>query len=198
MEEEELQSLKDQQNEFEERRRLELVRLERLREREELVNAEKERLMQELEKQMRKERETEDLVAAHAFAALYLTKARAHVLGSLEKEGFLNAKSIIANAFVPWLNCEVEHVLAKENLGRALLDGKFYTINESYDGIFNNQITMIFFKNTDMLKSVSDKREAEFAEGMWVTHDLESEGRPWSAFESIPEDGIEDEEEDEY
>jgi hypothetical protein len=127
MEEEELMSLKDQQQAFEERRRLEQLRLERLREREERVNAEKERLMQEQIRYMAEEADTENAIAAKAFASLYLSRVASRTVDSLESDGFLNTKSIIANAFIPWLNCGVEHVLGQENMARDLLNGlSFY------------------------------------------------------------------------
>lgn len=125
MEEEELLTLKDQQMLFEERRRLEQLRLERLKQREQQVFEEKERLMKEMQMRHGYEKDMEHRAGAAVFASLYLTGAGRGALKSLRSDGYLNSMRIISTVFLPWLNSQVEAELSHESLSRFILDGNF-------------------------------------------------------------------------
>jgi len=124
MEEEELLTLKDQQMVFEERRRQEQLRLERLKEREQKMFEERERLMREMERRHGFQMDTEARVGAGAFAALYLTDMSGGAVKALRSDGYLNAMRVISSEFLPWLNSQIEAELSRESLARSILDGK--------------------------------------------------------------------------
>jgi hypothetical protein len=88
-EEEELLLLRDEQQFYEERARLEKLRTHRIAERERKMAAERDRRMKIMEGQAEVEAELEELVGARMFSNSYLKLSMPHVFETLEAVGFL-------------------------------------------------------------------------------------------------------------
>lgn len=124
MEEEELESLRDQQRRFQEARKREQCATQRLEEEELRLTQERERRIAQQREVRKKEKETAEKIAARAYAQDYLMEMIPAVFGKLRDSGFFFdavARDIEAN-FVPNL---LENVKAKCNdaeLARRMVD----------------------------------------------------------------------------
>lgn len=90
MEEVELESLLSQQRAFEERHRIELMRLHRLHQREQKITAERERLIAQRQKEVMEEKETQNIVTANFYSANLLGTLNNNALNELRRQGFMS------------------------------------------------------------------------------------------------------------
>uniref|UniRef100_A0A3B5KGX8 Radial spoke head 3 n=1 Tax=Takifugu rubripes TaxID=31033 RepID=A0A3B5KGX8_TAKRU len=126
MEEEELATLKDQQQAFEELRNYQLAEVQRLQEHERRRREEKEHRIAQQREVLKKEGETVQKIAARAYAQQYLSGLLPSVLTSLRTNGYFHdpVERDIESSFLPWLMSEVDNCLEKRNAARQLLDSK--------------------------------------------------------------------------
>jgi hypothetical protein len=89
MEEEELEGLLAQQRQYEERQRLELLRLKRLQEREQKITDERTRLIEQKLREAEEEKATEARIGASLYSADYLQGFATGALDDLRQEGFM-------------------------------------------------------------------------------------------------------------
>ncbi|CAH8863575.1 unnamed protein product [Trichobilharzia szidati] len=124
-EEEELASIRAQQNAFEEIRQADLLEVARLAERERRIQEEKERRKAQFLAVAEQERELAVKVAAQAFAKAYLSDLQPHVFSILSENGYFYdpIERDIEEGFLPWLMEEIDEQLELENDARLLLDG---------------------------------------------------------------------------
>ncbi|XP_075410424.1 radial spoke head protein 3 homolog [Tenrec ecaudatus] len=124
MEEEELANLQASQNAYEELRNIELAEVQRLEEQERRHREEKERRKQQQWEVIHKHHETEQKIAAQAFAQRYLADLLPSVFGSLRDGGYFfdPIQRDIEIGFIPWLLNEVDKTMEHSMLGRTVLD----------------------------------------------------------------------------
>ncbi|CAH8610511.1 unnamed protein product [Heterobilharzia americana] len=124
-EEEELASIRAQQNAFEEMRQADLLEVARLTERERRIQEEKERRKAQFLAIAEQERELLAKVAAQAFAKAYLADLQPHVFNNLAENGYFYdpVERDIEEGFLPWLMEEIDEEIELENDARLLLDG---------------------------------------------------------------------------
>lgn len=89
MEEDELETLLVQQRAFEERRRIELLRLRRMQLREQKVTEEREHLIAQRQIEVEDEKETEGIVMASFYAENYLGGVAYNSMDELRRFGFM-------------------------------------------------------------------------------------------------------------
>jgi hypothetical protein len=142
MEEEELEALRDQQRAYEELRRQELLRLKRLAEREQKIQQEQQRLMEQLQEQRALEQDAEDRVGSYLFACNFLKPLLPNTLQSLGQDGFLQNRTELFANLVPWLNKAVTIEVQSSDITRMLLD--------------------------DIIHDVTNKREREMAQSYFA------------------------------
>ncbi|CAG09450.1 unnamed protein product, partial [Tetraodon nigroviridis] len=124
MEEEELATLKAQQRAFEELRNYELAEVQRLQEQERRRKEEKERRLAQQREVLRKERETEQKIAARAYTQQYMSGLLTTVFSSLRTGGYFfdPIEREIESSFLPWLMLEVDKNMEKRSAAREILD----------------------------------------------------------------------------
>ncbi|XP_059842548.1 radial spoke head protein 3 homolog [Hypanus sabinus] len=124
LEEEELMNLRALQRDFEEVRNAELAEVQRMEERERRYREEKKRRMLQQQEVLKKEKETSDKIAAHAFAQNYLADLIPAVFSTLRNNGYFYdpVERDVENVFLPWLMGEVKKLMDKKILGRTMLD----------------------------------------------------------------------------
>eukprot|EP00112_Aurelia_sp_Birch-Aquarium-sp1_P004488 Seg1509.11 transcript_id=Seg1509.11/GoldUCD/mRNA.D3Y31 product="Radial spoke head protein 3" protein_id=Seg1509.11/GoldUCD/D3Y31 len=124
MEEEELANLRAQQRRFEELRHAELVETQRLEEQERRHREEKQRRMRQQLEVLKKEKETNEKIAARAFAQSYLSDLIPSVFGTLSDNGYFYdpVDRDVETYFMPWLMNSVEDKLEKARLARLMAD----------------------------------------------------------------------------
>ncbi|XP_056872428.1 radial spoke head protein 3 homolog [Takifugu flavidus] len=138
MEEEELATLKDQQQAFEELRSYQLAEVQRLQEHERRRREEKEHRIAQQREVLKKERETVQKIAARAYAQQYLSGLLPSVLTSLRTNGYFHdpVERDIESSFLPWLMSEVDNCLEKRNAARQLLDSIIFDVAQKRSGRF--------------------------------------------------------------
>ncbi|CAH8638253.1 unnamed protein product [Schistosoma rodhaini] len=124
-EEEELASIRAQQNAFEEIRQADLLEVARLTERERRIQEEKERRKAQFLAVIEQEKELTTKVAAQAFAKAYLADLQTHVFNNLTETGYFYdpVERDIEEGFLPWLMAETDEELELWNDACLLLDG---------------------------------------------------------------------------
>lgn len=124
MEEEELETLREHQRRFQERRQAEVAEQQRLGERERRHVEEKERRMAQRRQALEQEQDTEAKVAASALAQNYLADMVPAVFSNLRQKGFFfnGIERDIETAFMPWLRDAVEQELDKVLTGKEVLN----------------------------------------------------------------------------
>ncbi|KAH8874017.1 Radial spoke head protein 3 like [Schistosoma japonicum] len=124
-EEEELASIRAQQNAFEEMRQADLLEVARLAERERRLQEEKERRKAQFLAVVEQEKELAAKVAAQAFARAYLADLQTHVFNNLAEAGYFYdpVERDVEEGFLPWLVEEVDEELELWNDACLLLDG---------------------------------------------------------------------------
>uniref|UniRef100_A0A671MVP2 Radial spoke head 3 n=1 Tax=Sinocyclocheilus anshuiensis TaxID=1608454 RepID=A0A671MVP2_9TELE len=95
LEEEELASLRAQQQAFKEIRDAELVEVQRLEERERCLRVEKENRIKQQKAVLEKEKETADKIAARAFAQQYLSDLLPSVYSNLKDCGYFYDPNVV-------------------------------------------------------------------------------------------------------
>jgi len=125
MAEEELANLRAQQRRFEELRNAELVETQRLEEQERRHREEKQRRMRQQLDVLKKEKETNDKIAARAFAQSYLSDLIPSVFGTLNENGYFYdpVNRDVETYFMPWLMDNVADKLEQAALVRKIADG---------------------------------------------------------------------------
>ncbi|XP_035705885.1 flagellar radial spoke protein 3 [Folsomia candida] len=141
MEEVELESLLSQQRAFEERHRIELMRLHRLHQREQKITAERERLIAQRQKEVMEEKETQNIVTANFYSANLLGTLNNNALNELRRQGFMSGNDDLNDTFIPWLHARSIRKVGIREKSSVLLD--------------------------EIIQAVVDKREAEVADGIW-------------------------------
>uniref|UniRef100_A0A671MX97 Radial spoke head 3 n=1 Tax=Sinocyclocheilus anshuiensis TaxID=1608454 RepID=A0A671MX97_9TELE len=118
LEEEELASLRAQQQAFKEIRDAELVEVQRLEERERCLRVEKENRIKQQKAVLEKEKETADKIAARAFAQQYLSDLLPSVYSNLKDCGYFYdpVHRDIETGFLPWLMEEVTNTLEEKKM----------------------------------------------------------------------------------
>ncbi|CAH8626764.1 unnamed protein product [Schistosoma haematobium] len=124
-EEEELASIRAQQNAFEEIRQADLLEVARLTERERRIQEEKERRKAQYLAVIEQEKELTTKVAAQAFAKAYLADLQTHVFNNLTETGYFYdpVERDIEEGFLPWLMEQIDEELELWNDACLLLDG---------------------------------------------------------------------------
>ncbi|KAK4468667.1 hypothetical protein MN116_007851 [Schistosoma mekongi] len=124
-EEEELASIRAQQNAFEEMRQADLLEVARLAERERRLQEEKERRKAQFLAVVEQEKELATKVAAQAFARAYLADLQTHVFNNLAETGYFYdpVERDVEEGFLPWLVEEIDEELELWNDACLLLDG---------------------------------------------------------------------------
>ncbi|CAH8590491.1 unnamed protein product [Schistosoma intercalatum] len=124
-EEEELASIRAQQNAFEEIRQADLLEVARLTERERRIQEEKERRKAQYLAVIEQEKELATKVAAQAFAKAYLADLQTHVFNNLTETGYFYdpVERDIEEGFLPWLMEQIDEELELWNDACLLLDG---------------------------------------------------------------------------
>ncbi|CAH8608727.1 unnamed protein product [Schistosoma margrebowiei] len=124
-EEEELASIRAQQNAFEEIRQADLLEVARLTERERRIQEEKERRKAQYLTVIEQEKELTTKVAAQAFAKAYLADLQTHVFNNLTETGYFYdpVERDIEEGFLPWLMEQIDEELELWNDACLLLDG---------------------------------------------------------------------------
>ena len=125
LEEEELETLRDQQAKFEALRLKEQLKLIELKEQHDRLEAERLRVAAEAQAYVEFNRQVTNRVQAVAFSSLYLGDPLTDVLDGLRNSNEEEERRIlISNAFNPWINNLVEEEVRSRLLCRNLLDGK--------------------------------------------------------------------------
>lgn len=124
-EEEELASIRAQQNAFEEIRQADLLEVARLTERERRIQEEKERRKAQFLAVIEQEKELTTKVTAQAFAKAYLADLQTHVFNNLTETGYFYdpIERDIEEGFLPWLMEQIDEELELWNDACLLLDG---------------------------------------------------------------------------
>lgn len=124
MEEAELAQLRQHQRQFEELRAAELMEVQRLEEQARRRREEKIRRVQQQTTAAALEQETQEKIAARAFAQRYLTELLPSVFGVLEENGYLYdaQEHEVETEFMPWLETQVGEQMAQACTARSLLD----------------------------------------------------------------------------
>ncbi|XP_028823170.1 radial spoke head protein 3 homolog isoform X2 [Denticeps clupeoides] len=124
MEEEELASLRAQQQAFHQLRNIELMEVQRLEEQQRRRREEKERCIREHRIVIAKEKETAEKVAARAFAQSYLSDLLPSVYSSLQENGFFYdpVERELETVLFPTLMSEVSNCLENHCVARTTLD----------------------------------------------------------------------------
>ncbi|XP_051955052.1 radial spoke head protein 3 homolog [Xyrauchen texanus] len=123
-EEEELTSLRAQQQVFKEIRNAELVEVQRMEERERRLCLERENRIKQQMAVLEKEKETAEKIAARAFAQQYLSDLLPSVYSNLRDSGYFYdpVKRDVETGFLPWLMEEVSSTLEQRYVARTVLD----------------------------------------------------------------------------
>ncbi|XP_051510821.1 radial spoke head protein 3 homolog [Myxocyprinus asiaticus] len=123
-EEEELASLRAQQQVFKEIRDAELVEVQRMEERERRLCLEKENRIKQQMAVLEKEKETAEKIAARAFAQQYLSDLLPTVYSNLRDSGYFYdpVKRDLETGFLPLLMEEVSSTLEQRYVARTVLD----------------------------------------------------------------------------
>eukprot|EP00794_Sanderia_malayensis_P000030 gene30-621_t len=139
MEEEELSNLRAQQRRFEELRNAEMVETQRLEEQERRHREEKQRRMRQQLDVLKKQKETNDKIAARAFAQSYLSDLIPSVFGTLNENGYFYdpVDRDVETYFMPWLMESVKDRLNKSRLARSIADGLIRDIVSSRHSDFS-------------------------------------------------------------
>lgn len=125
MEEEELQRLRDHQQEYEELHHAEMVETQRMEEQAARRRAEKQRRLQQQAEVAQNKKETQEKIAARAFAQAFMADLIPNVYGSLAQDGFFfNAQQQEVELHVmPWLMDGVSRRLEAYARAQSILDG---------------------------------------------------------------------------
>ncbi|CAH8545563.1 unnamed protein product [Schistosoma turkestanicum] len=125
MEEEELASIRAQQNAFEEIRQADLLEVARLSESKRLTEEEKERRKAQVQAVVEQEKELATKVTAQAFAKAYLADLQTHTFNNLAEAGYFYdpVERDVEEGFLPWIMEEIDEELALLNDASLLLDG---------------------------------------------------------------------------
>lgn len=124
IEEEELNTIRTQQQKYQEVRNAETAEMQRLEEQSRRRREEKERRVKQQREVMQKENEMLEKVAARNFARNYLQDLVPGVFSSLEDSGYFYdvVEREVESEFMPWLMTEVGAAQKKTQQARALLD----------------------------------------------------------------------------
>lgn len=124
MEEEELDTLRDHQIEYEELRKAELIETQRMEEQARRRQDEKLRRIKQQQAVAQAEKETAEKIAARAFSRNYLSQLLPSVFGHLRDNGFFFdvQEREIESQFLPWLLDATETRITKAELARKILD----------------------------------------------------------------------------
>lgn len=101
IEEEELMVIRTEINAYEERRRLDQLRIKRIQERNQLMWAQNEALMKEQEAKRLTQKEVEHHIGARMFSRSYLKLLMPQLLQSLTKDGLFEDIDVDGNKFCP-------------------------------------------------------------------------------------------------
>uniref|UniRef100_A0AAY4DFP7 Radial spoke protein 3 n=1 Tax=Denticeps clupeoides TaxID=299321 RepID=A0AAY4DFP7_9TELE len=121
LEEEELASLRAQQQAFIQLRNIELMEVQRLEEIQRRRNEEKERRIREHQEALEKEKETEEQIAARAFAQKYMTNLLPSIYTTLQEDP---VEREIETVFLPYLMSEVNNSIENRSLARTTVDSE--------------------------------------------------------------------------
>lgn len=123
-EEEELNSIRTQQQKYQEIRNAETAEMQRLEEQSRRRREEKERRVKQQREVMQREKEMLEKMAARNFARNYLQDLVPGVFSSLEDSGYFYdvVEREVETDFMPWLMGEVGSAQSKTQRARALLD----------------------------------------------------------------------------
>ena len=116
--------MRQQQLQFEQRRKEEAVETQRLEAAERRKYEEKERRKKQEQDRLRRECVTKEKLAARVFAKQFLANIEHKVFGKLEDEGWFydSAEREIETSFLPWLVQESQKNLNKMHRTRSVVD----------------------------------------------------------------------------